>query len=206
MICVNPEIISKLSSKGVLAYVAVRMAGDAVATTAALAGLVHASTSILLEGLKELEMTSPETVTRAEGKKWRCGDGGSVQVLESSLRLRDLIEDISKYWSFLSPEVPFSFTAADGMAVKAFLNEHPKWDRKMWQDALQSRARSVKTHGNASRTQDIVKWIRKLGDYAAGPLNEYGKPVEGSGNAGKAIAVEQANRAATAAYLNGTHA
>lgn len=205
MICLNPELIEKLSSKGVLAYVAVRLAGDAVLTTAALASLVHAAAGAMLEGLKELEMQHPEALSRT-GKKWRCGEGGAVQVLESSQRFHDLIEDISKYWSFLNPEVPFSFTGADGMAVKSFLSEHPKWERKMWQDALQNRARSVKSHGNGSRTQGIVQWIRKLADYAAGPLNEYGKPVEGSGNAGKAIAVEQANRAATAAYLSGTHA
>jgi hypothetical protein len=209
MICLNPEILSKLSSKGILAYVAVSMAGDSELSTATLASLVRAQTSVMLEGLKELAAEAPEKVRQNKKERtWTCGigggGGGPVPILgiDASLRFRDLIEDIKKYWDFLNPEVPFQFSGPDGVAVRAFLNDHPQWTRPMWQMALQHRGRSVKLYGNASRTQSLVAWVRKLGDYAGGPLNEYGKPVEGSGNVGKAVAIEHANNQAVSAYLN----
>lgn len=212
MICLNPEILAKLSSKGILAYVAVSMAGDSELTTATLAALVRAQTAAMLEGLKELAAEAPEKVQQNKKERtWVCGSGdsgsgsGPIPILgiDASLRFRDLIEDIKKYWDFLNPEVPFQFGGVDGVAVRAFLSSHPQWTRVMWQQALTYRAQSVRHYGHASRTQGLVTWVRKLAEYAGGPLNEYGKPVGGAGNAGKSIAVEQASLAAAAAYLGG---
>jgi len=207
MICLNPEILTKLTSRGVLAYVAVAIAGDNILSTASLAALVRTQTAVMLEGLKELSSEYPEKVRPVRRGRWECGSGSGVGTpilgLESQLRFRDLIEDLKKYWDYLNPTIAFSFSGADGHAVRAFLSDHPTWERKMWQTALNHRAGSVKNFGNASRTQALVRWVRKLGDYAAGPLNQYGKPVEGSGNAGKAIANELANSQAAAAYLSG---
>jgi hypothetical protein len=197
MICLNPDILTKLSSKGILAYVAVSMAGDVVASTATLSGLVRGQTAAMLEGLKELAAVAPELVTwNGKPKTWTCGKGGPLQELDSSLRFRDLVEDLKKYWDFLNPEVPFSFSGSDGVAVRGFLSDHPKWTREMWQEALQNRGRSVRMHGNGSRTEDIARWVRRLGGYAVGALNEFNKPVEGGGKHGQAITVRQFNREA----------
>lgn len=204
MVCLNPEILANLSSKGILAYVAVVMAGNAVATTAAMSSLVKCQSGVMLEGLKELAAVAPDIVRR-DDKKWICGEGCAVQLLESP-RFHDFVEDLKKYWDHLNPGTAFNFTGGDGIAVRRFLNDHTAWDRQEWQKALNYRAHSVKAFGNASRTQGFVAWVRKLGDYAGGPLNEYGRPVEGSGNVGKAIAVEHSARAAAAAFLSGaTH-
>lgn len=210
MICLNPDILARLSSKGVLAYVAASMAGNATLTTATLAGLVRAQTGAMLEGLKELAAVAPELV-KSNGKKktWTCGIGGGgapvqeLEKVETSTRFHELVEDLKRYWDFLNPEVPFSFSGADGIAVRGFLSDHPQWARKMWQVALSNRGKSVRFFGHESRTQGLVHWVRRLGDYAAGPLNSYNKPVEGAGNAGKAIAIEHTNRSAVAAYLAG---
>lgn len=203
MICLNPEILAKLSSKGILAYVAVSMAGDSELTTATLAALVRAQTAVMLEGLKELAAEAPEKVRQNKKERtWTCGSGSNgaspipILGIDASLRFRDLVEDLKKYWDFLNPEVPFQFSGSDGVAVRAFLSDHQQWTREMWQEALQNRGRSVKLYGNGSRTQGLVGWVRKLGDYAGGPLNEFGKPIEGGGKHGQAIAVRQFNREA----------
>lgn len=206
MICLNPEILTKLTSRGVLAYVAVSIAGDNILSTASLAALVRAQTSVMLEGLKELSSEYPEKVRLEKRGRWACGigggGGGPILGIDVSLRFRDLIDDLKKYWDYLNPTIAFSFSGGDGHAVRAFLSDHPTWTRKMWQDALNYRAQSVKNFGNASRTERLVGWVRRLGDYAGGPLNQFNKPVEGSGNAGKAIANELANSQAVAAYLS----
>jgi len=219
MIPLNSELIPKLSSKGVLAYVAVLMAGNSVATTATLASLVKAQTAPVLEGLKELAVEAPDAVKQNKKERtWTCGRGGDVGPIlamdgvvpiigmDAALRFRDFVEDLKKFWDFLNPEVPFQFSGPDGVAVRTFLADHPKWTRTMWQEALQHRARSVKLFGNGSRTQAAVGWVRKLGDYAGGPLNQFNRPVEGMGNAGKAIAIEHCNNEAGAAYLAGHRA
>lgn len=213
MICLNPEILAKLSSKGILAYVAVSMAGDSELTTATLAALVRAQTAAMLEGLKELAAEAPEKVLQNKKERtWVCGSGGGgggpipIPGIDAKLRFHDLVDDLKKYWDFLNPGIAFSFGGADGMAVRSFLSDHPTWTQQMWRDALNFRMQSVRMYGNASRTQGLVGWVRKLGDYAGGPLNEYGKPVEASGNVGKAVAIEHANNQAVAHYLGASRA
>lgn len=207
MICLDESVVEKLSSKGLLAYVAVKRAGDTYATTAELANLVKASTASMLEGLKELEAADPQAVTAVKVYKkprWRCGigggGGGPVQLLESTSRYRDLVDDLKKYWDHMNKAAAFPFTGPDGVAVRQFLAEHPGWTSVEWRKALRNRAMSVRL-GNASASEGICRWVRRLGDYLAGPLNAYNKPVEGSGNAGKAIALEHSINAAAAAYL-----
>lgn len=206
MICLERETLDKLSSKGILAYVAVMQAGDAVATTAALAALVRAQTAVMLEGIKELEVEAPRAIGKLAKGKWKCGSGGEglvVQNLDSD-RYRLFVDDIKKYWEFLNPVTPpFSMGAMDGAAIRRFLSNHREWSQEHWRKALNSRARSVERHGAGSRSASIFSWVQKLADYSAGPLNEYGKPVEGTGKHGQAVSVELANSEAKRAYLNG---
>lgn len=196
-------LIHQLSSKGILAYVAVAQAGDGTASTATLAGLVKAQTSAVLEGLKELSTVCPQVVGQGGRGKWRCGKGGEGLVVQNldSQRYPLLVDDLQKYWQFLNPAVPFSISGADGAAIRQFLRDKPGWNQEHWLEALRHRARSVVQYGKGSRTESFYTWIRRLGDYAAGPINEYGNSAEGSGNARKAIAVVQGNRAAREAFL-----
>jgi hypothetical protein len=197
MICLRKEILDKLSSRGVLAYVAVSMAGDVEATTAALAGLVRCQTGVMLEGLKEFAIEAPEAIRQEARGKWVCGNGQSVglQNLDSE-RYKAFVDDLKKFWDFLNPSVPFSIGAREGAAIKRFLSDHREWTRDMWRTALNNRARSP-----VNRSQPIFAWIGRLEEYAASPLNEFGRPQEGTGKHGQAVSVEHANRAAKQAFL-----
>ena len=64
-VTIDTSIVEGLSSNGVLAYVAAKIADGTEATTAALAGLVRCRTGVMLEGIKELAVAAPELVAKA---------------------------------------------------------------------------------------------------------------------------------------------
>lgn len=202
---INTEIIDKLSSKGVLAYVAALMANGAEASTASLAGLVRCQTAVMLEGLKEVSVEVPELVAKVK-TKWRCGvvksgDGVLLQSLESE-RYRLFVDDLKKYWDFLNPTLPFEMGGKDGVQIRRFLSDHRQWIQDDWRVALNNRKTSVVKYRNASRSQPLWVWVGRLDDYSAGALDPYNRPVEGDGN-GKAAIREQSNRQGNEEYLAG---
>ena len=183
-ISIDTAIIEKLSSKGVLAYLAVVMADGTEASTASLAGLVRCQTAVMLEGLKDLSVAAPELVAKAK-TKWRCGvvksgDGVVLQNLESE-RYRIFVDDLKKYWDFLNPELPFEMGGKDGAQIRRFLSDHRQWLQADWRTALQHRKESVRL-GHAPRSQPLWTWVGRLDEYSAGPLDRWNKPVEGGGN------------------------
>lgn len=214
-VSLESTILEQLSSKGVLAYVAVRLADRTAATTAALASLVRCTTPIMLEGLRELSVVVPGAVEEVKGKgtatRWHCGQikvsggGDVVQILDSE-RFRVFVDDLKKYWDFVNsvkggPGLPFSMGGRDGAQIRSFLACHKKWTEEDWRAALKNRAKSVLNHGNDSRTAPLRLWVMNLDRYSAGPLDRWNKPVEGNGN-GKAAAIQDRNSQAAAAYLS----
>lgn len=204
-ISLDKSVVDQLSSRGVLAYVAVKLAEGAEASTAALAGSVRAQTSVMLEGLKELSSVVPGSVTKVK-TKWRCGivSGGDgvtlVQNLDSD-RFRAFVDDLKKYWDYLNaPSFPFVMDALDGRVIREFINNHKAWTQEEWRVALNHRKTSVVQFSHAPRSQRLSAWVGHLTDYAAGPLNQYGKPAEG-GKRGEIIGVQQANSAAGASFV-----
>ena len=206
-ITLDSAIIEQLSSNGVLAYIAVKMAEGTEATTAALAGLVRSKTGNMLDGLKDLAVAVPELVAKAPKNKWRCGvikagDGVVLQNLESE-RYRLFVDDLKKYWDYLNPPLAFEMGGKDGVQIRRFLSDHRQWTQAEWCLALKNRIISVKQHSHASRTAPLWTWVGQLDNYAAGPLDRWNKPVEGGGN-GKADTIQQRNREAVANAV--THA
>lgn len=193
-VVLKQEIIDKLSHNGIMAYVAVSLAGDVEATTAVLAASVRVTSTLMLDGLKELAVGAPWLVAQAKRGRWLCGTYRtgevSVQKLDST-RYKDFVDDLKKYWDYLNPGLPFSMGGADGAAIRQFLNDHKEWGYPHWRAALRNRAKSP-----VSKSAPIYAWVRKLSDFAAQPLNEYNKPQEGTGKHGQAISVEEANRSA----------
>jgi hypothetical protein len=201
---IDTSIIENLSSNGVLAYIAVKMAEGREATTPALAGLVRCKTGNMLDGIKELAVALPEIVTRARNPKtgkfnnhWVCGvikagDGVVLQSLESE-RFRLFVDDLKKYWDHLNPSLQFEMGGKDGAQIRMFLSSHRQWTQDDWRSALKHRATSVVRFNHAPRSGPLWTWVGQLDNYAAGPLNEYNRPVEGGGN-GKAAIREQSNR------------
>ena len=206
MMELKQEILEKLSSKGILAYVAVSLAGNAEATTASLAGLVRAQTTVMLDGLKELAVAAPETVRQGK-KRWLCGKvDGQVQNLDCTDRYREMVDDLKKYWDYLNPGWAFAMNGKEGIAIRRFLSDYPSWTRDQWVHCLRNRIISIKNYAAVSRSEPVFRWVGDLPKFAAGPLNAYGRPAEGSGKHGDAVTLEERNRAAKQAYLAGTAA
>lgn len=202
MIQLDETIIEKLSSRGVLAYVAVNMAGAGVYSTANLAFIVHSSSNIVIEGLKELAQLQPESL-QSKKNKWYVG--GEVK-LDGALqaqteRRQSLIDDLKKYWDHLNPGREFPFGPEDGMAVNRFLKRHTGWTRADWQRALNYRARSE----GIIATFPIYRWLSTLDQFLAGPTDRYGKamPHGIGGKHGKAVDLEAGNRAAREFFTAG---
>jgi hypothetical protein len=210
-------VIDMLSSKGVLAYVAVQMADGTEVTTAVLAGLVRVQTAAMLEGLKELSVTAPGAVTQV-GRHWRCGvvrstDGGEVIPIVDSDRYRILVDDLKTYWEFINTDPstgellrPFVMDGRDGAAIQAYLRKHRTVTREDWQKALNHRKNSVVKFGHATVSEPFWKWVRRLDEYAAGPLDRFGKPAEMGGKRGEAINIQDGNRAAGESFLHSIRA
>ena len=202
-IILDTAIIEQLSSNGIVAYVAVKMADGTEATTAALAGLVRCRTGVMLEGVKEVSVAAPELVAKAPKNKWRCGvvkagEGVVLQSLESE-RYRAFVDDLKKYWDYLNPTLPFEMGGKDGTQIRRFLQDHRQWIQADWRTALQNRSKSVRM-GHAPQSQALWVWVGRLDEYSAGPLDRWNKPVEGSGN-GKAFDREQRNRQGSEEYI-----
>jgi hypothetical protein len=215
------SIIDHLSSRGVLAYVAVKMADGAKATTAVLASLVHAQTSVMREGLQELSLAAPGLLMR-ERNTWVCGtveagQGEIVQISESSDRYRSFVDDLKLYWEavnrdrsrdveeYLGP--PFSMGAKDGSTIRGFLVDNPEWTQAQWRLALHNRAISVVKFQNDSRTAPLYSWVRMLAKYSGNVLDRFGKPVDGgSEKHGKVTSIHQGNREAGDEFIAGVRA
>jgi hypothetical protein len=200
-ITLKTEVVGKLSSKGVLAYIAVSLADGTEATTASLAGLVRCQTVVMLEGLKELAVEAAGLVAKAPRNKWRCGvvnAGSGVIVGVDSERYRAFVDDLKKYWDNLNPKLMFAMGGKDGAQIRGFLKDHPHWTQQDWRQALIYRKQSVVKYGTAPASAPLWTWVGRLDDYAAGPLDRFGKPVEGGGKHGEADSIRERNREAVA--------
>jgi hypothetical protein len=192
-VVLKQETIEKLTHRGIMAYVAVSLAGDVDASTSMLAGLVRVQPTVMLEGLKELAVAEFGMVRPGKKGRWLCGSptAGVAVATTGTERFAAFVEDIKKYWDYLNPDLPFPMGGADGAAIRHFLADHKEWGQEHWRPALSNRARSP-----VSKSAPIYTWVRKLSEFAAEPLNEYNKPQEGTGKKGVAISVEEANRSA----------
>jgi len=207
-IILDTAIIEQLSSNGVLAYLAVKIADGTQATTAALASLVRCKTGNMLDGIKELAVAAPELVAKVpKSTKWCCGvvkagDGVVLQNLESE-RYRVFVDDLcKKYWAFLNPDLPFEMSGKDGVKIRRFLSDHRQWIQADWLTALRHRALSIVKYGHASRSEPLWVWVGRLDDYAGGPKDRFNKPVEnGGGKHGEAASIRDRNREAVAAAV-----
>jgi len=192
------EIIEKLTWRGLLAYVAVSLAGHAEASTAALAGLVKAQTPVVLEGLRELAEVAPTLCRKAPKNKWGCGEikageGTVVQNLDCvDSRRKEFLDDVKRIYEWANKGLTFTMNSADGLAVKRFLRQYKDWDRPTWQQALRNRFLS-----EVSTSQPLCMWLVRLVEYIDTPLDRYGKPMEnGGGKHGETATVRQRNREA----------
>lgn len=200
-ITLDSSLIVKLTWRGVIALVAVKLADGSEVTTAALAALVKCQTAVMLEGLKEVAVEAPELVGKVKNK-WRCGvvkagDGVVLQNLESE-RYRAFVDDLKKYWDHLNPELPFSMGGKDGLQIRGVLADHKEWTQDDWRRALTNRKVSVVKFGVGSRSEPLWCWVGYLGSYVAGPIDKFRNQVNGNG---KAAEVSERNRQGNQEYV-----
>lgn len=211
VITLDTDIISSLSYRGVLAYVAVKTLGDGLWTTAQLAQAVSCNSSLMLEGMQELHAQSPEIVRKQIKTKWPVGSGVAsderVQILESdAARRQDFLDDLKRAYEWANEGIPFTMNAADGKAVVKWLKEHKDWNRADWRKMLNHRYKSE----GIIKNQRLYLWLPRLEEYREAPLDRYGKVMLNGvgGKVGQAIGVEQSNRSAREAAVAaaGSHA
>lgn len=196
-ITLDTEIIERLSSKGILAYVAITLGDGQELTTASLAASVHCDSSAMSNGINELILEYPAMVGKNK-RKWRCGvikvgAGEVVQNLDPATERRIVfIDDLKKYWDWGNAPLGFTMNSLDGVAINRFLRLHKDWTQETWRAALRNRCKSQVNHAQA-----MYVWVEKLAEYAAAPLDRFGKPMmNGGGKHEEAATIRQSNREA----------
>lgn len=71
--------------------------------------------------------------------------------------------------------VDYYWNGREGKKMSEFLNLHPTWSIETVLKCINNRFDSEENH-----SEEPHEWINKLGKYASGPLNQYGKPKSSS--------------------------
>jgi hypothetical protein len=101
-------------------------------------------------------------------------------------RYGPFLEAISKYWKFKNPNDPFEFSRKDGRALKQFLVDHREITLEQFRACLNNRAKSE----GIVHTQDVYRWISRIKEFLAGPLDRFGKLL-GTHLNGKPIGIDE---------------
>jgi uncharacterized protein YdaU (DUF1376 family) len=90
-------------------------------------------------------------------------------------RKKGIADEISKFWRGQNSGRPdLRFTRADNQALNDFLRDHPEVGLSYFKQLLGNRAKSEVNPAAAPH-----KWLRSILDFAAGPLDRFGKPLRG---------------------------
>jgi len=203
-IIIHSEVIDQVSYRGVLAYVAVQALGDGRWTTSQLANVVSCNSSLMLEGMQELNAAAPEYVHKQEKGKWPLGNGvadpDKVQILDDKANRRiEFLDDMKLAYEHVNKGLPFTMSAADGLAVNRWLKQNKEVTREEWRKALKNRYKSE----GVVKTQALHMWVGRLLEYLEAPLDRFGKTMANGvgGKVGAAIDTEINNRSAREAAV-----
>jgi hypothetical protein len=116
-------------------------------------------------------------------------------------------EALGAYWVWKNPGVDMPWDGAEGKALGMFLSASPNVTIAQFQRWLNHRSKSEVNH--AERPS---RWIRSATEYAAGPIDRYGKPIGAKNEkrtsntaAGRTVdAVQQALAEIAARYSDGS--
>jgi hypothetical protein len=82
---------------------------------------------------------------------------------------------IGSYWKSKNQDVEMPWGAAEGRELEMWLRETPETTVEQFRDYLRHRFRSDVVH-----TDRPSKWIRQITSFAGGPVDRYGKPMNGA--------------------------
>jgi len=103
--------------------------------------------------------------------------------------IRNAIMDVYMAMNKVSP----GWSGREAKCLANFLREHPSWTTGKILECIRDRFRS-----DINTAQEPRYWIERLAEFAAGPLNAYGKPKNGSNGNGNSKEDDRLARARAA--------
>ena len=79
------------------------------------------------------------------------------------------------YWDHKNPNLQMPWDAGEARQLSVLLSSNPNLTDEVFHNLLRNRARSHVNHSERPRA-----WLAKITDYASGPLDKYGKPLDSS--------------------------
>jgi hypothetical protein len=86
---------------------------------------------------------------------------------------------IVRYWESKNPGVEMPWGPAEGRNLEMWLRETPNATLEQFVGYLRNRFKSAVTH-----TERPSRWIGNVTNFAGGPIDKYGKPLQESANVG----------------------
>jgi uncharacterized protein YdaU (DUF1376 family) len=99
---------------------------------------------------------------------------------------------IADFWEWRNPDVEMQWDGMEGKALALYLSSAPKTTVQQFKRFLKNRGDS----DNVSQTERPGAWVRSIGKFAGGPLDQYGKPKQPGGSNGRSNSTSK--QAATA--------
>ena len=117
----------------------------------------------------EAEEQKPSRVKAARGKKTEAAKSRHAEFKAAILR----------YWESKNPGVEMPWGPAEGRNLEMWLRETPHTTLEQFVGYLRNRFKSEVNH-----TERPSRWIGNVTNFAARPIDKYGKPLQESANVG----------------------
>jgi len=89
-------------------------------------------------------------------------------------------ELFTQFWNFLNPGIEMPWDGGEAKQLASLLSANPGLTDDMLRLCLENRAHSV-----VNRSERPRSWIARVTDFASGPLDKFGKPLQGVNRNGK---------------------
>ena len=123
--------------------------------------------------------TQAEADTEAEQKHSRAKAARGKKTEAAKSRHAEFKAAILRYWESKNPGVEMPWGPAEGRNLEMWLRETPNTTLEQFVGYLRNRFKSAVTH-----TERPSRWIGNVTNFAGGPIDKYGKPLQESANVG----------------------
>jgi uncharacterized protein YdaU (DUF1376 family) len=124
------------------------------------------------------ECTSPSPLPKVQKQKQkpsRAKTARGTKTAEAKSRHAEFKNAIGQYWESKNPGVEMPWGPAEGRNLEMWLKESPNTSLPQFKDFLRNRFRSAVNH-----TERPSRWIGNVTNFAGGPLDKFGHPVNGA--------------------------
>jgi len=123
--------------------------------------------------------TQAEAEAEAEEKPSRAKATRGKKTEAAKSRHAEFKAAILRYWESKNPGVEMPWGPAEGRNLEMWLRETPNTTLEQFVGYLRNRFKSAVTH-----TERPSRWIGNVTNFAGGPIDKYGKPLQENANAG----------------------